>query len=230
MKLDKLGRLCLQFLEQDPDIDLLDEDNSMDNLSTDDTFAEYVKNIYHSIYTAITRLVSSEVLPLKEISFEEGKSILEIAKTLPTGSKIRDFHEIKEVYAVVDDNIVNENVSYIVIGNKIRIKNFNKNYNYICIYSPTIHDLSSYVKGDMIVWDIDLEELGIPDEMAIMIKYFVYSDLKYEENPSTANAAKNYFETYIEEMKTTQISNVETEFKSNEVWEDVYANKTGDEW
>lgn len=232
MKLDKLGRLCLQYLEQDPDTNLLDDDNSMENLTTNDTFSEYVNNIYHSIYSAISRLVTSKILPLKEVYFEKGKSVLEIVKELPNGAKIRDFHEIKEVLALVEDNIVEENVAYTIIGSKIRVRNYNSKFDYLCIYYPTIHDLSSYVKGDMLLWDIDLEELGIPDEIAIIIKYYVYSDLKYEENPSTANAAKNYFETYIEEIKTKQVLSVQTECKSNNSWEDVYASAsygTGDD-
>lgn len=215
MILDKLGRLCLQQLEQDPDIDVTSEEYTMEELSTNDTYAEYVNNIYHSIFSALVRFANNKILPIKEAQFPKGKSVLE----LNNDNGIRDFHEIKEVYATKDDNFVDERVSYIVIGSKIRIKNFNNNYDYWCVYYPTIHDLATYQKRNESIWDVDLEKMGIPDEMAIMVKYYVYADLKYEENASTATNFRNVFENYIADMKTIQVANVDVEYKSSNMFE-----------
>ena len=223
MTIEKLAKYCLQALEQDAETDVME--TSITELESIDTFAEYIKNMEHSIYMGLVRFATSLILPVQEILMEKGINTLEMTKTLSSGVKKRYFHQIKEVYATDDlGNITKTNVSYYVIGNKVIIKDFDKDLNYHVIYHPTINDLSEY-KNDIngSIWNIELNELGVPDEMAINIKFLVYSDMKLEENPNVANVNKNYFESYLNEMKTTQVFNVQSEIITNE-WGDVYGD------
>ena len=198
---------------------------SIDELENIDTFAEYIKNMEHSIYMGLVRFATSLILPVQEVFLEKGINTLELTKTFPSGVKMRYFHKIKEVYAIDSEgNVVQQNCSYYLIGNKVIIKDFNKDYTYSVIYHPTINDLINY--ADQIsenIWNIELNELGVPDEMAINIKFLVYSDMKLEENPSVANINKNYFESYLNEMHTTQVVNIQTEAVLND-WSDVYGD------
>ena len=223
MTIEKLAKYCLQALEQDAETEVME--TSITELESIDTFAEYIKNMEHSIYMGLVRFATSLILPVQEVLLEKGINTLEMTKTLSSGVKKRYFHQIKEVYATDDlGNITKTNVSYYVIGNKVIIKDFDKELNYHVIYHPTINDLSEY-KRDIngAIWDIELNDLGVPDEMAINIKFLVYSDMKLEENPNVANTNKNYFESYLNEMKTTQVFNVQSEIITND-WGDVYGD------
>ena len=223
MTIEKLAKYCLQALEQDAETDVMNA--PMQELENIDTFAEYIKNMEHSIYMGLVRFATSLILPVQEVFLEKGINTLELTKTFTNGVKMRYFHKIKEVYAIDDSgNVVQNNVSYYVIGNKVIIKDFNKEYKYSVIYHPTINDLTNYVEGiGGNIWNIELNDLGVPDEMAINIKFLVYSDMKLEENPSVANINKNYFESYLNEMQTTQVFNVQSQVITND-WSDAYGD------
>ena len=223
MTIEKLAKYCLQALEQDAETDVMEA--SLNELESIDTFAEFIKNMEHSIYMGLVRFATSLILPVQEVLIEKGINTLELTKNTSSGIKKRYFHKIKEVYATDDNgNIIQTNVSYYVIGNKVVIKNFKNDLNYHIIYHPTINELSDYTTTfNNSVWDIELNDLGVPDEMAINIKFLVYSDMKLEENPSVANINKNYFESYLQEMQTTQVFNVQSEVITND-WSDVYGD------
>lgn len=224
MTLEKLGRLCLQQLEQDVDSEVLAE--SIFDLKDNDTYTEYILNMYHSLYMAFVRFASSYKLPLKSVEFGEGNTILDLTKTTKKGQKKALFKKIKQVIAYENEELVDDNIEYMVIGTTIRIKRANPKYQYICIYHPTILDLEEYVDNIKInsEWELELEELGIPDDLAIISKYLVYADMKYEENPSSANVARNYFETYLGQYEAQELEYIQTQYKSRE-WKDVYGQE-----
>lgn len=217
MKISKLAQLCLQFLEQDAETNVVVTD--INELQNDDTFAEYLINMEHSIYMGLVRYATSRILPLKEISFEKGTNRLRVVDN--AGRRL--FHAIKEVYAEDKDGNISSNIPYYIIGDKVVLKSFNKDLTYNVIYYPTINELSTYT-DETSIWNIDLyEELGVPDEMAINIKYLVYSDMKVEESPNMANQCKNIFESYLEQMATNQVVNNQVEYTTFD-WSDTYGN------
>ena len=227
MTIEKLAKYCLQALEQDAETDVMAA--SIQELEGIDTFAEYITNMAHSIYMGLVRFATSLILPVQEILLEKGINTLDLTKTSPSGVKMRIFHKIKEVYAMDNSGmIVKQNCSYYLIGSKVIIKDFNPDYTYSVIYHPTINDLTTYVNGSDNIWNIELNDLDgeglcVPDEMAINIKFLVYSDMKLEENPDVANVNKNYFESYLNEMETTQVANIQTEVILND-WSDKYGD------
>jgi hypothetical protein len=216
MTIEKLAKLCLQFLEQDAETDVMN--TNIDELENDDTFSEYLINMEHSIYMGLVRYATSKILPLQEVSFVEGTNRHRVVDD--AGKRL--FHAIKEVYAEDKNGCIITNIPYYVIGDKVILKEYNEDYLYNIIYHPTINALSTYV-DTMGIWGIDLEQLGVPDEMAINLKYMVYSDMKTEESPSMANQCKNFFESYLDEMKTVQVMNNQTEYVTSD-WSDVYGD------
>lgn len=217
MTIEKLAKLCLQFLEQDAETDVMNL--AISELQMTDTFAEYLINLEHSIYMGLVRYATSKILPLQEKQFEKGKN-----KLILTDGKKRLFHSIKEVYAEDSDGKIITNIPYFVITDKVILKDMNPEYTYNVIYHPTINELSWYTENKYAtLWDIDLEDLGVPDEMAINLKYMVYSDMKTEESPSMANQCKNFFESYLSEMATTQIMNNQIEYTTTD-WSDLYGD------
>ena len=244
MTIEKLIKYCLQYLEQGSETDIMNTE--IYELAEDDTFAEYIKNIEHSIYMGLTRYSSSNVLKITEFEVPKGESIIHLVKeknvkkTNSSGSVINKlitkplFHKIKESYAETKDGKMLPSVEYFVIGNKIKIKNYNENYKYYILYYPMINELSFYLDdNETDIYGIDLDELGVTDEMAINLKYHVYSELKLEENPSVANVNKNYFETYLASLDTTQVFTNQTELVNGtrpDVEADVYSSNYGVEW
>lgn len=226
MTLKRLIQYCLQYLEQDGDNVVLEDD--IDELKTNDGYAEYINNIEHSIYMGLTRYASSNILPLKELELiQRETNVVSLFNNLPL------IHKIKEVYAEDEyGNVVNP--TYFYVGNKIKIKYYSPKYKYFLIYHPTINDLDTYVKSKDFdtIYDLELNDLNgevsIPDEMAINLKYFVYSDLKMEDNPNIANINKNYFESYLDQMKTEQVGYVQTTYGT--MWDDNTDNTEIADW
>lgn len=216
MKIAKLAQLCLQFLEQDAETNVVVTD--IFELQDNDTFAEYLINMEHAIYMGLVRYATSRILPLQEISFEKGTNRLRLVNN--AGKRL--FHAIKEVYAEKEDGTIISNIPYYVIGDKVILKAMDKDLTYNVIYHPTINELSTYT-DETSIWNIDLEELGVPDEMAINIKYLVYSDMKTEESPNMANQCKNIFESYLEAMGTNQVVNNQVEYSTID-WGDIYGD------
>lgn len=226
MTIEKLVKYCLQYLEQDSETNVMETD--IEELESDDTYKEYLYNIHHSIYMGLVRFATSKILPLKEFCLtseqtnDDGEKTLKteaIARLIDNNGK-RLFHEVKEIYAIDKNGNMLKGVAYVLIGDKVVLKNIKEDYYYYVLYYPTIHDLSYYNEDIM---QIDLEKLGVPDEMAINIKYLVYSDMKIDESASIANLNKNYFENYLSEMQTTKVENSQIELAEQE-WGDLYGD------
>ena len=226
MTLKRLIQYCLQYLEQDSDNVILEDD--IEELKANDSYAEYINNIEHSIYMGLTRYATSNVLPLKELELIQRETkVVSLFNNLPL------IHKIKEVYAEDENgNIINP--VYFYVGSKIKIRDYNSKYKYFLIYHPTINDLNTYLKSRDFdtIYDLELNDLSgevsIPDEMAINLKYFVYSDLKMEDNPNIANINKNYFESYLEQMKAEQVAYIQTTYTT--MWDNNEDNSEIADW
>lgn len=221
MTIEKVIKYCLQYLEMDTETNVMS--TSIEELAENDTFAEYVNNIENSLFMGLTRYSSSDLLPVKIYDFEKDVYSAELVEEKNNKKPLA--HRIKEVFATDSRGNIVPNIEYYVIGNNVRIKKPNSSYTYSVIYYPTIHDLEFYLPVDSDdIYSIELNDLGITDEMAINLKYFVYSDLKLEENPNVANINKNYFETYLDSLKRTQVSFNQTEIV-NRVNYDTYCDE-----
>lgn len=228
MKLSKLEALCLQFLEMDSDTNTANEEDSdgISSLQNNDTFSEYLNNFEHTIFMALTRFSQANILPVQEIELKSKITNLRLSnvsvqnetnnniKTYTTSQKI--YNKIHSVYSI--DSAENIRLAqYTLIGTKLILDNYNKNLKYYCVYYPSLMYLDNYADGSQTNVDIELTDLKvtdsvlgeinvcIPDDMAIMTKYMVYSEMKLEENANVATSQKNIFESYITEAQTIQV-------------------------
>lgn len=230
MTIEKLVKYCLQYLEQSSDTSVME--NEIVDLQSNDEFVEYLYNIGHSIYMGLTRYATSEIIPIAEYEFSGQNYAFVTDNDTSTGKRL--FHRIEDIFALNNEGKMFTNVEYIIVGKKVIIKNYDKDLTYHIIYHPTIFDLDYYVNKNSLenFYEIELENLGVTDEMAINLKYLVYSDLKTEENASVANINKNYFENYLEEARSNQMDNHSTQARTME-WGDKYQNdevNTIDDW
>ena len=231
MTVETLIKYCLQFLEQDGETNLMDESVSMSDLESNDTFSEYVINIEHSIYMGFVRYATSNILPIVEYQVEsvDEKTHSFYLTNTGTSSGRRLFHRIKAMYAIDENGTYQTNIKYIILGNKIIIRDYDKTLSYFVLYNPTVFSLEYYKEKQNLadIYSLELTNLShglvIPDEMAINIKYLVYSDMKIEENASMSNYCKNYFESYLVEMQNEDIDNNQVNVITAD-WGDVYGN------
>lgn len=190
MKLSTNKKINLAYLEQDIDTNVMEED--LDTLKENDVFKEYLNNMDGSIYNAISRLVQAKKLPMQTIiinSNDVENKFYELPK---------ECYEVKEIN-LVTDNGLNANIFYQIIGNRIFFPRMNKNETYIIAYYPRFLYFDDYLEIDSLddINDLDLAKHGLPDELAITIRYAVYGDMKSEENPSVAANNRNYFEAIL---------------------------------
>lgn len=229
MTLEKLKKYCLQYLEQSDDIDIMEQE--LTELEENDIFAEYLLNIDHSIYMGLVRYSTSLILPVCEKEITSNNFYLTEDGTA-TGYRL--FHKIKEMYAVDNNGNLIPNVKYTFIGNKGFIREYRSDLTYYCVYHPIIYELNHYVGAEKsqgvtnedeldLAVDLNGNGLNIPDDMAINLKYLVYSDMKLEESSSIANANKNYFESYLNEMQSVQVQNNQVEILTRD-WGDIYGD------
>lgn len=208
MKLELLKKLILNYLEPDDSVDIQNTDIS--DLTSNDTFSEYLLNMDSSIYNAIARIVTAKVLPPKtfEFSYKElnNQKIYDIPK--------KDIYEIDKI-SLIDVRGIH-NVGYSVFANKIYLEEPKKNGTYIVTYSPNVDYFTSYLNDEITdINDIDLNDLGIPDNIAIIIKFYVYADLKTEENASLANVNRNYFEEAIASITRNDSYTIQTKVEAS---------------
>lgn len=234
MTIEKLIKYCLQYLEQDSEVDIMNSD--LDALKEDDTFVGYIQNIEHSIYMGLTRYAASDVLMIAEKEFPSNSNTVEMTETKtkmckhPDGTFIVDvngnvitknvtkpiYHKIHSVYAQDSKENLISNIDYFVVGKKVKLERYNPKLKYFVLYHPSINELDFYLEADDLLYDIELNDLNVTDEMAINIKYLVYSELKAEENPDLANVNKNYFETYLSSLESIQVFHNQNELLNNQ--------------
>lgn len=192
MKYGTLKKLCLAYLEQDIDTNVMEEE--INDLKQDDVFKEYLNNIDGSIYNAISRLVQAKKLPIKSVVINKN-DMLSGVYNLPL-----DCYQVKEINKITNTGF-NGNIMYQIIGKQLVIPNIKDEESYIIVYFPRFLYFDTYLDIDNLetIDDLDLEAHGLPDELAITIKYAVYGDMKTEENPSLAANNRNYFEAILAE-------------------------------
>ena len=209
MTLGTLKKLCLAYLEQDIDTNVMEE--SIQTLSENDTFKEYTNNIDGSIYNAISRLVQAKKLPIMSLVITK-EDMTNRTYELPI-----DFFQVKEIDKITDNGL-DGNIFYQIVGNKLLIPNIKDNESYIVVYYPRFLYFDSYLEIDEIddINDLDLAKHGLPDELAIMIKYSVYGDMKSDENPSVAANNRNYFEAILSDNSKVDIFTHQSQVKGSE--------------
>ena len=249
MTIERLILLSLQYLEKDSDINVTEM--TFADIEDNDIFSEYLKNMEHTVQMGLMRLSTSLVLPIQEYEVS-GETLIannrRIDLKLATGESIA--HKIAHVYKIDNNNNLNGNIAYNIIGSKILIKDEVKpSDTFIVTYHPRMFDLERYRGENEHFYDIDLADLcitdsglgdvkiNVPDEMATMLKYFIYSDLKMEDEPKLATINKNYFESYLSDNATIQVVAHETNVKGmsfNEDTETYYGldplNMAGDDY
>lgn len=206
-----LVKICLAFLEQDIDTNVMEE--NIEILKENDVFREYINNIEGSIYNALSRLVQAKKIGIqsKIIKKEELENGL---YTIPS-----NVYQVREVNAITPNGF-NGNIAYQIVGDKLFIIE-PKFDTYLLIYYPRIeyYDTLMEKQGIDYIYDIDYAKEGIPDEIIITVKYAVYGDMKTDENPGLALNRTNYFESILSSNNKEDSFTHQTSVGGDDLWQ-----------
>lgn len=218
MKLGELKIACYKIInptDEEMYVDMIKEYESNVN------YSYYFLNMLPSINSAISRIVQELVLPIKKgtISaseyYDENKYTVQIS----LNSVITDIYKIKHIE--YEDQYGNRSrINYRIMGNYLDI-NKKQNGSYVVYYYPRINLLETYTNlYDSTTLDgvnqLELNDLGINDNLASIIPLYVKGDLLEHDKPSEAIIAKNTFDQYLQSFEQEELDATNTDSSSSE--------------
>jgi hypothetical protein len=200
----KIQALKLMFVTYS---DILDPEK-IETLYNQENYRAYLVNMDGSIRRCLSDIEKRCVLPVKTFDLvPEVEPIpgymTRIDITAP------DFYEVERVskeslYEYDGDH------SYMREGNTLLFHNFDTSAKYRLLYYPRI----DRTKGLS-----DSDEIGLPEEIAAAVPYFIKGELFREDEPNEASEARNWYEAAMLSVARPQItkqSSVATKF--SQVW------------
>lgn len=204
MKLIDLKKQTLQLmLVEDEEI------TNEDILNGNEDYSQYLNNFIGSFNGAISRGIITKIIPYKSffITFDESNVKNKTIKT-DTREKANDIYEIEQVF-YIDERGKYKNTQFQLIGNYIILDGVkNVNCKYEVVYSPTIRIVEDDENN------LELTDLGISNEFANAIKYYIKADLYEQDDATLAVNSRNIFENYISVHSQKGLKTVQTEIES----------------
>lgn len=184
----KIATLKLMFTNYSDKIAATDgngNDNIV-NLEEDPEYGSFLVNMNEAINRGLQRISMVGALPTKSFVIQSNSTTRNIRFDLKTiedyGTLIRVIKESPDTYFA--------NVPYVrEETGVIRLDALRDDETYRIIYRPKIAVVKRDTPND--------RELGIPDDLASILPYFVKADLFEEEEPQLAAKARNLFEQMI---------------------------------
>ncbi len=204
----KVAALKLMFTNYSDKITSLDGDmcDNIANLEYDAEYGKYLVNMDESINRALLRLSAVGALPLKTHTFEmyKGKK----AERINLSEKITDFYRLIKVIKETSDSYESDYRYDLETDTVIRIPAQEEDCEITLVYEPQ----------ESIITDETSNKdtfSNVPDELAVLIPYFVKSELFEEEQPEFAAQARNLFESSIADR-------INSAYQNQKVVADVY--------
>lgn len=191
----KLGEIKLETLR----IMNINHDSvlTLDKIGTYNSEAKYARflnNMTNSINRAIDIINHKKILPEKSIEMSKMNVVEGAINNRYDLSTLDDFVAVARI--IYEDNNTKylEKVTFEREGNKLVVSNKYLPEALILLYHPKVSSITdSHSDNDEIV--------GLPDELARIIPYFVKFDLYQEDEPNIAVAAKSVFEQSIDNLR-----------------------------
>lgn len=211
MKLGELKINCYKLIDPSEEEMLVE---NIEQYESDTTYSYYFVNMLPSINSAITRVVQACILPLKRLEID---CATEYNKTIKDNVQAKkkahinlkeyanDIYKIKLI-EYEDKNENTSNINYRIIGDYLDVQNQSEG-NIVVYYFPKIPSLESVYSSSEYDYinDIELDELGLDDNILSYIAYYVKADLLEADKPSEAVLARNTFEQYLASFEAPEI-------------------------
>ena len=196
----KIAALKLMFTNYSDKISSIDGDmcDNIANLEYDAEYGKYLVNMNESINRALLRLSAVGAIPLKSRTFEIDKG--EKAERIDLKEKITDFYRLIKVIKETEYDY-EPNFRYDAeTDTVIRIPSQEEDCTLTVVYEPQ----ESIITDETLNTDTFIE---VTDELALLIPYFVKSELLEEEQPELAAQARNLFESSLSDRISSSYPN-----------------------
>lgn len=200
----KIQALKLMFVSYSDDIGV----ENMDAFKGSENYRAYLVNMNGSIDRCLADIEKRCVLPVKTLEL--------VPKSEPIhGYMTRididapDFYEIerisKESLYEYDGNH-----PYMREGNTLLFTTFDTGAKYRLMYYPRV---------ERTVGLADADDIGLPEEIAAFVPYFIKGDLFREDEPNEASEARNWYESAMLSVARPQLTNQgRVSTKYSQVW------------
>lgn len=199
----KISALKLMFANYNDKITAIDGDDcdNIANLEYDAEYGKYLVNMNECINRANMRLSAVGALPIKSYSMNISKG--NRAERINLKEKITDFYCLIKIIIETEDEYIPDYPFDTESDGVIRIPAPAEDCTLIVLYAPKENIITDATPNTAIFENI-------PDELAILIPYFIKSELFEEEQPELATQARNIFESSVADRISSVYSRQKT--------------------
>jgi hypothetical protein len=178
----KIQALKLMFVSYSDDLSV----ENMDAIKGSENYRAYLVNMDGSIDRCLADIEKRCVLPVKMLELvPEQEPIHGFMTRIEINAP--DFYEVERVskeslYEYDGD------CSYMREGNTLLFTNFDTSAKYRLMYFPRVTRTVNLS---------DTDEIGLPEEIAAAVPYFIKGELFREDEPNEASEARNWYESAI---------------------------------
>lgn len=177
----------------------------------DEKFASIIANMPGALNRCFSDLENKGVLPSKTIDLNELKP-LAIGETYHFDlSSVEDFFEPVRLAMFSDAGAYSSNSDFVLDGGCLVIPAYDRDReHYVLHYKPIITRVTSGTD--------EKSDVGVPDNIATAIPYFIKGDLFRDDEPNEAAEARNWYEAAIgllKEKNTQRVGQVQTIYGMN---------------
>lgn len=177
----KAEALKLMFVSYTDDVGT----ETIEELMDQENYRPYLLGMKGSINRCLSDIENRRVLPVKSLALDgelaqAGRSSKRF--DLPT-----DFYDVCRVTAE-SDCIYDGDHPYFMEGDTLLLRGMDADTDYTLLYYPKIRRLTESASNEA-------ELAGVPEEIAVLIPYFIKGDLYREDEPNEASEARNWYES-----------------------------------
>lgn len=199
----KLEAIKIMFVNYNADITI----EQIGRLKADENYNSYLVNMPGSINRCLSNIEDKRVLPVKSYVIEPENIVASGSRARFDLSSIEDFFDVDRVVCETATGDYITDHKYSREGNILVIHDYDEEDSYRVLYYPSIKRISS-------LDDENTKELDVPENIAVLIPYFIKGDLYREDEPNEASEARNWYEAGMEaiyngrENKITSVKSV----------------------
>ena len=191
MKLGDIKNEALKLMFVNYNIDpAIDE---LPNLALDENYGSYLVNMPGAINRCFASIEEKRVLPVKSFALTAESGLASggfMRFDLP--QLIEDYFDVQRLVCVTQCGEYIGDHEYQKEGDVLVVAGFDEGDTYTLLYYPKIPRVSSLTS--------DEEEIGIPENIASHIPYFIKGDLYRDDEPNEASEARNWYEAAMDEI------------------------------
>ena len=206
----KIEALKLMFTNVEDDL----FPKKLSNYIEDENYRDYLVNMPGAINRCFARLSEVGVLPSRRHALARENALASASFVRYDLSAIPDFYDVERLIREDVYGDYEPDADYYREGDMLVLPRYEEGdgISYTLIYKPRLMPISSITSNETV--------LDIPDDIAVLIPYFIKGDLYRIDEPNEAAEARNWFESAIGEMllrKTDKVNGIKSVYSLSEV-------------